>query len=124
VSTDLQPGQLLDGRFEITDLINRSGMTCIFKANDRANGATVAIKAPPMQFESDRGSYSRFQREKESGTSLTHPYILRSFEADFVGNRTRSKSPAEFARRRVTWTPATLCIAISSLNSKLPHGEF
>ena len=79
LSTDLQPGQVLDDRFEITDLINRSGMASIFKANDRKTGLTVAIKAPLMQFESDPGSYSRFQREEEIGTSLNHPYILRIF---------------------------------------------
>jgi serine/threonine-protein kinase len=79
VSNDLQPGHLLDDRFEITDLINRSGMASIFKANDRKTGATIAIKAPLMQFESDPGSYSRFQREEEIGTSLAHPYILKIF---------------------------------------------
>jgi serine/threonine protein phosphatase PrpC len=79
VSTDIQPGQLLDDRFEITDLINRSGMGSIFKANDRKTGLTVAIKAPLMQFESDPASYSRFTREEEIGKSLNHPYILRIF---------------------------------------------
>ena len=34
VSTEIQPGQLLDNRFQITDLINRSGMATIFKATD------------------------------------------------------------------------------------------
>jgi serine/threonine protein phosphatase PrpC len=79
VSTDIQPGQLLDNRFQITDLINRSGMGSIFKANDLKTGLTVAIKAPLMQFESDPASYSRFTREEEIGQSLNHPYILRIF---------------------------------------------
>jgi serine/threonine protein phosphatase PrpC len=79
VSNDLQPGQVLDNRFEITELINRSGMGCIFKANDLKTGLTVAIKAPLMQFESDPACFSRFQREEEIGQSLSHPYILRIF---------------------------------------------
>src|SRR5580658_10386640 len=79
VSNDIQPGQLLDNRFEITELINRSGMGCIFKANDLKTGLTVAIKAPLMQFESDPASFSRFQREEEIGVSLSHPYILKIF---------------------------------------------
>ncbi len=79
VSNEIQPGQLLDNRFQITDLINRSGMASIFKANDLKTGLTVAIKAPLMQFESDPASYSRFQREEEIGQSLLHPYILRIF---------------------------------------------
>jgi serine/threonine-protein kinase len=79
VSNELQPGQTLDNRFEITDVINRSGMGCIFKAKDLKTGLTVAIKAPLMQFESDPASFSRFEREEEIGTSLSHPYILRIF---------------------------------------------
>jgi serine/threonine-protein kinase len=79
VSNEIQPGQVLDNRFEITDLINRSGMASIFKANDLKTGLTVAIKAPLMQFESDPASYSRFSREEEIGQSLSHPYILRIF---------------------------------------------
>jgi serine/threonine-protein kinase len=79
VSDDIQPGFVLDNRFEITDLVNRSGMASIFKAHDRETNLTVAIKVPLMQFESDAGSFSRFQREEEIGKLLTHPYILRIF---------------------------------------------
>jgi serine/threonine protein phosphatase PrpC len=79
VSSELQPGQVLDNRFEITELINRSGMSCIFKANDLKTGLTVAIKAPLMQFESDPACFDRFKREEEIGESLSHPYILKIF---------------------------------------------
>jgi len=79
VSNEIQPGLVLDNRFEITELINRSGMASIFKANDLKNGTTVAIKAPLMQFESDPASFSRFQREEEIGQSLDHPYILKIY---------------------------------------------
>jgi serine/threonine protein phosphatase PrpC len=79
VSNEIQAGQVLDNRFEITELINRSGMASIFKANDLKTGLTVAIKAPLMQFESDPASFSRFQREEEIGQSLNHPYILKIF---------------------------------------------
>lgn len=79
VTNEIQPGQLLDDRFEITDLINRSGMASIFKANDRQTGQTVAIKVPLMQFESDPGAFSRFEREEEIGKTLQHPYILKIF---------------------------------------------
>ena len=79
VSNEIQPGQVLDNRFEITDLINRSGMASIFKASDLKTGLTVAIKAPLMQFESDPACYSRFQREEEIGQNLSHPFILKIF---------------------------------------------
>jgi serine/threonine protein phosphatase PrpC len=41
MGTDLEPGQLLDNRFELTDLVSRSGMATIFKANDKLTGQTV-----------------------------------------------------------------------------------
>ncbi len=81
-SNEIQPGELLDERFEITDMISRSGMATIFKALDRKTGATVAIKVPLMQFESDMASFSRFEREEEIGKALSHPYILKVFPVD------------------------------------------
>jgi len=76
MSHELQIGQVLDDRFHITDLISRSGMASIFKATDLQSGRTVALKVPFMQFESDPGFFSRFQREEEIGKLLDHPYIL------------------------------------------------
>ena len=74
---DLQPGQVLDGRFFIDETISRSGMATIFKAIDITTQKPVAVKVPFMQFESDPGFFSRFEREEEIGLSLDHPYILR-----------------------------------------------
>jgi serine/threonine protein phosphatase PrpC len=75
-SYELQPGQVLDERFQITDVINRSGMATIFKAIDLNTGQTVAVKVPLMQFESDPGFFDRFEREELIGQSLNHPGIL------------------------------------------------
>ena len=76
---DLRPGQVLDNRFQILETISRSGMATIFKANDLETKLTVAVKVPLMQYESDPGFYSRFQREEEIGSSLSHPYILKFY---------------------------------------------
>jgi serine/threonine protein phosphatase PrpC len=74
---ELKPGQTLDDRYLLTERISRSGMANIFKATDLNTKQTVAIKVPFMEFESDPGFYSRFQREEEIGLSLNHPYILK-----------------------------------------------
>jgi serine/threonine protein phosphatase PrpC len=74
---ELKPGETLDGRFLILETISRSGMATIFKATDLTTKETVAVKVPLMQFESDAGFYSRFQREEEIGRRLDHPYILK-----------------------------------------------
>jgi serine/threonine-protein kinase len=82
MGSELEIGQVLDGRFRITDLISRSGMASIFKAIDETNGSVVALKVPFMQFESDPGFYQRFQREQAIGKALQHPYILRMLDDD------------------------------------------
>jgi serine/threonine-protein kinase len=68
---------VLDDRFEITDIIAKSGMASLFKANDRKTGEAVAIKVPYLQIESDPGGFDRFRREEEIGLQLNHPCILK-----------------------------------------------
>ena len=87
MGTEPELGQLLDSRYQITDLISRSGMASIYKATDIKDNRIVALKVPLMQYESDPGFYSRFKREQEIGVTLNHPYILR-VEAD-DGTRSR-----------------------------------
>jgi serine/threonine-protein kinase len=74
---DLNVGTLLDDRFEITDIIAKSGMASLFKANDRKTGKAVALKVPYLQIESDPAGFDRFKREEEIGLQLNHPYILK-----------------------------------------------
>jgi serine/threonine-protein kinase len=93
MSTEVQVGQVLDNRFHITDLVNRSGMASIFKATDLSTGRTVAVKVPFMQFESDPGFFDRFQREEAIGKALEHPYILHIIP---VENKSRPYIAMEF----------------------------
>ncbi len=69
-------GEKLD-QYELLDLIARSGMASIFKARDTVDDATVAIKVPYIQFESDILFYNRFEREEQVGRRLNHPSIVR-----------------------------------------------
>jgi serine/threonine protein kinase len=69
-------GENLD-QYKLIEVIARSGMASIFKAIDQIGGATVAIKVPYMQFESDVVFYGRFQREEEVGRRLNHPGIVK-----------------------------------------------
>src|SRR5947209_19085807 len=75
--TEVQPGDVLDGRFEVSGLIGRGGMGSVFKATDLATGGPVAVKIPFFALESDPVFYSRFQRELEIGKRLDHPGILK-----------------------------------------------
>ncbi|HEY2526020.1 MAG TPA: serine/threonine-protein kinase [Candidatus Binataceae bacterium] len=73
---EVSAGEKLD-QYDLTELIARSGMASIFKAHDRLSGATVAIKVPYLQFESDVVFYRRFQREEEIGRRLDHPNVIK-----------------------------------------------
>jgi len=69
-------GERLD-QYELHELLARSGMASIFKATDTRSGATVAVKVPHMQYESDIAFYQRFEREEQIGQKLEHPNIVR-----------------------------------------------
>ena len=79
---EVNVGTLLDDRFEITDVIAKSGMASLFKANDRQTGKAVAVKVPLLQLESDVAGFQRFQREEEIGLKLNHPGILKVFPVE------------------------------------------
>jgi len=76
VNNEVLPGQKLDDRFLIEEVISRSGMGSIYKAKDLTTDETVAVKIAYMQLESDPASFARFQREEEIGKLLNHPNIL------------------------------------------------
>jgi serine/threonine-protein kinase len=82
VTTEIQNGKVLDERFEIVELVNRSAMSSVFKAIDLTTGQPVALKVPLPGLEGDPAAFSRFQREEEIGRSLDHPSILKIIAID------------------------------------------
>src|SRR4029077_2674228 len=94
-SMDIEAGQVLDDRFEITEAIHRSGMSTVFKATDRKTENIVAIKVPLMNLEADPAFYARFEREEEIGKLLDHPGILKIIP---VEQKSRPYIVMEFVR--------------------------
>jgi len=92
---ELQPGQTLDDRFLITEIITRSGMATIFKATDLLTKQDVALKVPFMQFESSPSFFTRFAREGQIGEKLNHPYLLKFIP---VEHRSRPYLVTEYLR--------------------------
>jgi serine/threonine protein kinase len=90
-----RPGQVVDGRFLIKEVLSRSGMATIFKAEDQQNGNPVALKVPHLEYESDPNFFSRFQREERIGLELNHPYILKFIP---VENRSRPYIVTEYLK--------------------------
>jgi eukaryotic-like serine/threonine-protein kinase len=111
---ELHPGDILDDRFLITEVISRSGMAMIFKAQDLFNhNADVALKVPHLEFESDAGFYARFRREEEIGLTLDHPYVVKFIPVH--GQKSRPYLVTEYLRG---CTLAHLLKAMSPLPEK------
>jgi serine/threonine-protein kinase len=91
-----QPGEVLDGRFRITEILSRSGMATIFKAEDlHHDKQLVAVKVPHLEYESDPVFFSRFQREEKIGLELKHPFILKFIP---VENKSRPYIVTEYLK--------------------------
>src|ERR1039458_5036183 len=101
---ELHPGDILDDRFLITEVISRSGMAMIFKAQDLFNhNANVALKVPYLEYESDPGffrsgrpifDYRSHQPERHGddfqGARPVQPQCQRRLESAVSGIRERS----------------------------------
>ena len=97
LSHDIQIGQLIDRRFEITNLIERSGMATIFKALDCQTRRIVALKFPHLEFEGSVASSARFAHEAAILGKLDHPGILKIIP---VTERSRTYIAMEFLAGR------------------------
>ena len=67
-STDeLACGDVLDGRFQVLELINRGGWSSVFKAIDLSSGCPVVLKVPLPNVQRDPVGYGRYLREIKMG---------------------------------------------------------
>jgi serine/threonine-protein kinase len=110
----VHPGDIVDDRFLVTEVVSRSGMTLIFRAQDLRNGsADVALKIPHPESERDAGFLSRLQQEEKIGLSLDHPFLLKFIP--IATPRTRPYFVTEYVRG---CTLAHLLTAMSPLPEK------
>lgn len=75
-SKDPLMGTVLDGRFEIEDVLGQGGMSVVYKAKQLRVNRLVAIKTIRMQLDTKPVYRERFQREISSLFSLSHPNIV------------------------------------------------
>ena len=132
LSTEIEPGHVLDDRFEITELVSRSGMASIFKARDLYYDKLVAIKVPHSQFESDMATFTRFQREEEIAQQLNHPSILKIIPTErpkgrpylvmeFLEGRTLDKLMAEtrpLPEKEAARITSLICEAVAHMHER------
>jgi len=72
--------ELLGGRYELQEPIGRGGMATIYRAIDRRIGRRVAVKVLRDTYSTDVKFVTRFRREAEAASMLTHPNIVQVYD--------------------------------------------
>ncbi len=73
----MQQGDILSGRYRLTERLGEGGFSRVYKALDRQTGATVAVKVLHGQHAEDRALVERFERGVRAMMRLSHPNIVR-----------------------------------------------
>ena len=73
-------GRLLDGRYEILEVIGTGGMAVVYKARCHRLNRLVAIKILKDEFSRDEEFRRRFHAEGEAVAMLSHPNIVQIYD--------------------------------------------
>jgi serine/threonine-protein kinase len=79
-STDKLVGTLLDGRFQIEEVLGSGGMSVVYKATQLRVNRHVAIKTLRLQLDAKPVYRERFQREISLLCTLNHPHIVTVYD--------------------------------------------
>ncbi len=80
LSTPVEPGSLVGGRYLLEELIGHGGMALVYRAHDKSLGRTVALKI----FRGDPEGSDDVRRRREEVTTLAglnHPSLVTLFDA-------------------------------------------
>lgn len=77
IPTPMMVGELLDGRYELREIIGEGGMGVVFRATQLSVNRDVAIKVMKSDFFEEYGLVRRFKLEMEIISGLQHPNIVR-----------------------------------------------
>ena len=92
-TTGAWSGRLLGGRYEVREIIGRGGMADVYLGIDARLGRQVAIKVLKSTLSSDPTFRNRFRLEAMAASKMSHPSIVRVFDAGDEENRPDGASP-------------------------------
>ncbi|MFL5936852.1 MAG: protein kinase domain-containing protein [Gaiellaceae bacterium] len=69
-------GELIDGRYELEELVGTGGMSTVYRARDTLLERNVALKVMHAHHLEDDDYVERFQREARTVAQLSHPNIV------------------------------------------------
>ncbi|KAB8138693.1 Stk1 family PASTA domain-containing Ser/Thr kinase [Gracilibacillus oryzae] len=79
-------GKILSERYKLKKLIGGGGMANVFFGTDLILNRDVAIKVLRLEYADDDEFISRFHREAQAATSLSHPNIVSIYDVGEEGN--------------------------------------
>ena len=79
-------GRILADRYRLTEQIGMGGMAIVYKAEDLRTGHNVAVKVLRPEFNEDAEFVSRFQREAEAASKMTHHNIVNLLDVGMDGD--------------------------------------
>src|SRR5262245_19045984 len=77
---EIQPGDLLAGRYQIEAIIGKGGSGVVLRAFDRVSATVVAVKVLKTGLTHDPRWEKRFRRELRLGRPIQHPNVCRIFD--------------------------------------------
>jgi serine/threonine protein kinase len=77
--------ELTIGPYLILDRLGEGGVSEVFKAWDTVKGRIVALKVLHQHLTNHSGAVRQMQRELQTVTRLSHPNIIRTFDATQIG---------------------------------------
>src|SRR6202453_5070939 len=83
---ELEPGDIVDGRYRVLSRLGSGGMADVLLAEDMQLGRNVALKLLHRRFAEDPGFVERFRREAQSAAGLQHPNVVSVYDrGEFEG---------------------------------------
>lgn len=78
--------KILAGRYVLVEQIGVGGMAIVYRAIDRNTGHNVAVKVLKPEFNRDAEFVSRFQREAEAASKMSHHNIVNLLDVGMDGD--------------------------------------
>lgn len=86
MNMDQYIGRLLDGRYEILEVLGTGGMAVVYKARCHRLNRLVAVKILKDEFARDEEFRRRFRAEGEAVAMLSHPNIVQVYDVSTSDN--------------------------------------
>jgi tetratricopeptide (TPR) repeat protein/predicted Ser/Thr protein kinase len=78
--SNLQPGALFGGRYEILGVLGQGGMGAVYKARDRELDRLIALKVIRPELANDPAILQRFKQELILSRNITHKNVVRIYD--------------------------------------------